>query len=89
MLFIVTILMKLIQVVEIVVIIRIILSWVVPIFGLNNGFVYFIFRITDPLLKPFRVILPIGKMGGIDFSPVLLFFVLQIVQTILMKLLYL
>jgi YggT family protein len=53
-------------------VIRIILSW----FGVNpyNELVQILFRITEPILAPFRR-LPL-QMGAIDFSPILAFIVL-------------
>jgi YggT family protein len=53
-------------------VIRIILSW----FGVNpyNEIVQVLFRITEPILAPFRR-LPL-QIGMIDFSPILAFMVL-------------
>jgi len=53
-------------------VIRIILSW----FGVNpyNEIVQVLYRITEPILAPFRR-LPL-RMGMIDFSPILAFIVL-------------
>lgn len=76
-----------IEVIQILVIIRIVISWLMPMLGCNNGFVKLIFQITEPLLKPFRVILPLGRAGGMDFSPIILFFVLWVIQGLLSRLL--
>jgi len=53
-------------------IVRIVLSW----FGISayNEIVQILFRITDPILGPFRR-LPL-TVGAIDFSPILAFIVL-------------
>ena len=53
-------------------VIRIILSW----FGINpyNDIVQILFRITDPILAPFRR-LPL-QIGSIDFSPIIAFMAL-------------
>ena len=53
-------------------VVRIILSW----FGVNpyNEIVQILFRITDPILAPFRR-LPL-QVGSIDFSPIVAFMVL-------------
>jgi len=77
-----------IEIIQIVVIIRIVISWLLPMIGYNNGFVKFIFQITEPLLKPFRVILPMGRAGGIDFSPIILFFVLWLIQSLLTRIMF-
>jgi YggT family protein len=39
--------------------------------------------VVDPLLAPIRRIVP--PIGGLDFSPVLLFLVIQIVERVLMQ----
>ncbi len=45
----------------------------------------FLFRITEPALRPIRNLLP--NLGGIDISPMILIFILVILQyTILPKL---
>lgn len=43
----------------------------------------FIYDVTEPLMAPFRRILPLA--GGVDFSPILLFFVIQIVQSLVSR----
>lgn len=60
-------------------VIRIIISWV----GADpyNEIVQIIFSITEPILAPFRA-LPL-QMGAIDFSPILAFFALKIVNSFL------
>jgi YggT family protein len=58
------------------VIIQVVLSWLVAFNVINTGnrFVYlvgeFLYRVTEPALKPIRRLLP--AMGGIDLSPVVL-----------------
>ena len=61
----------------IVLIIRIILSWV----GADpyNEIVQLIYSMSEPILAPFRR-LPL-RMGAMDFSPILAFFVLRIVNS--------
>ncbi len=62
------------------IVIRIVISWVDA--DPYNQIVQIVYSITEPLLAPFRA-LPL-KFGGMDFSPILAFFVLKIVnQTIL------
>ena len=56
---------------------RIFLTWV-PI-DPHNPVVQFIYRVTEPVLAPFRVILPIGGMG-LDLSPIIVFFLLNLLQ---------
>jgi len=54
----------------------IILSWIAP--GSRNPAVYLLFQITEPVMAPFRKALP--PMGGMDFSPILLFILINVVQ---------
>jgi YggT family protein len=44
----------------------------------------FLRDVSEPFLRPFRAILP--TFGGFDFSPILAFFVLRIVSTIVVNL---
>lgn len=67
----------LLNIVEIVILIRCILSWIPD---LNNRFVYIIYSITDPILQPVQKL--ISKiMGGrpiyIDLSPIVVFLIIQ------------
>jgi YggT family protein len=57
------------------VVVRVILSWLYPDPG-ANAFTMFIFNTTEPLLAPVRRILPRSQF--IDFSPIFVFFLLQI-----------
>jgi len=54
----------------------IILSWVAP--GSNQPAIYLLHQITEPVMAPFRKALP--AMGGMDFSPILLFILINIIQ---------
>ncbi len=57
-----------------------ILSWLVSfkIINTQNRFVFsvmsFLYRITEPALRPFRRIIP--NLGGIDISPIVLILIL-------------
>jgi YggT family protein len=63
----------------ILIIVRIALSWIGGV-GQNNPLVQVVTGIVDPLLRPFRRILP--AFGGIDFSPLLALVVIQVVQSV-------
>lgn len=67
------------------VIIAAVVSWVNP--DPRNPIVQFLYRMTDPLLRPFRKILPPGRTGGIDFSPLLLILLILFIKTFLSRLL--
>jgi len=46
----------------------------------------FIYDITEPIMSPFRRLLPMA--GPIDFSPILAVFVVTLIQRIVIQLLY-
>ncbi|MHC2994844.1 MAG: YggT family protein [Candidatus Atribacteria bacterium] len=56
---------------------RIFLTWI-PI-DQYNPVVQFIYKITEPILAPFRIILPLGNVG-LDLSPIIVFFLLNLLR---------
>jgi YggT family protein len=54
----------------------IILSWIAP--QSRNPAVFLLFQITEPVMAPFRKALP--PMGGMDFSPILVFILINVIQ---------
>jgi YggT family protein len=50
-----------------IIIIRALISWVNP--DPYNPIVQFLTRITEPVLRPIRRLMPPWKMGGLDLSP--------------------
>ncbi|MBT4155496.1 MAG: YggT family protein, partial [Candidatus Marinimicrobia bacterium] len=48
-----------------------------------NQIIQILYRITEPILKPIRDILPMQSMG-MDFSPIAAFFLLGFVKTFLL-----
>ena len=54
----------------------IILSWIAP--GTSNPAAYLMYQITEPMMAPFRRLIP--PMGGLDFSPIVLFILINVVQ---------
>ena len=68
----------------VLVFIRVILSWVKP-GGSSHPLILLVYRITEPILGPVRNLLP--SMGGIDFSPVIVLFGIQIAERLLIQLL--
>ncbi|MEZ5554193.1 YggT family protein [Haliea sp.] len=54
----------------------IILSWVAP--GSRHPALLLLFQLTEPVMAPFRRMLP--DMGGIDFSPILVFILINVIQ---------
>ncbi|MDF9775682.1 MULTISPECIES: YggT family protein [Pseudomonas fluorescens group] len=58
-------------------IISVILSWVAP--GSHNPGAELVAQITEPVLAPFRRIIP--SLGGLDISPIFAFIVIQLLQS--------
>ncbi|HEY7368443.1 MAG TPA: YggT family protein [Thermoanaerobaculia bacterium] len=61
-------------------------SWVSP--DPRNPIVQFLYRTTEPILRPFRRILPPRKTGGIDFSPLLVILVIVFLKVFLSRLFF-
>jgi len=57
---------------------RVLMSWVIR--DPNNPFFRFIYSITEPVLSPIRRILP---QMGLDFSPIILYFIINFLIRIL------
>jgi YggT family protein len=64
-----------------------ILSWLIAfnVVNMRNQFVAtladFLYRITEPALRPIRNLLP--NMGGIDISPVILIFIIIFIRYVI------
>ncbi|WP_013325223.1 YggT family protein [Gloeothece verrucosa] len=74
-----TILLRFLQIYSLVLIVRILLTWFQ---GADWAYqiMSFLSPITDPYLNIFRSFIP--PLGGIDFSPILAIFLLQILQSL-------
>jgi YggT family protein len=64
------------------IIIRALLSWVNP--DPYNTVVQFLFKTTEPMLAPFRRVMPVYNIG-IDLSPVLALIVIWFLRLFLVK----
>ncbi len=60
----------------------IILSWISP--GGSNPAVYLLYQITEPVMAPVRKLLP--PMGGLDFSPILVFIGINVLEIVVRNL---
>ncbi len=69
-----------------------ILSWLVAFNVVNarNQFVAmvgdFLFRITEPVLRPIRNVMP--NLGGIDLSPVIVILLIILIKDIIVRYIY-
>jgi len=64
--------------------VRVILSWI-PNARLPFGIGEFVYAVSEPILSPIRRAMPF--FGGIDLSPLVAFFAIQIVTSVLLRLL--
>jgi YggT family protein len=69
-----------------------VLSWLIAFNVVNtrNQFVAmvadFLYRVTEPVLRPIRSVLP--NLGGIDISPVVLILVIILIKDIIVRYIY-
>jgi YggT family protein len=75
-------LVTLIQLYSLVILVRIILSWI-PNVDRGNQIVRLLYQITDPVLEPVRRVIP--PIGMIDISPIIVFIGLHILQRVLVS----
>jgi len=66
---------------QMLIMIRVLLSWIPH--DPYNQIIQILYRITEPILKPIRDILPMQSMG-MDFSPIAAFFLLGFVKKFLL-----
>jgi YggT family protein len=78
------VILAILSVIQWLVIIAAVISWVNP--DPRNPIVQFLYRSTEPILRPFRRLLPPGRTGGIDFSPLLVILVILFIRTFLIRL---
>lgn len=71
------------EVLKWLVLIRVLLSWFVSPYS-DNPLVEMLRRVTDPILRPLQQVIP--PMGGLDISPLVAFFAIQLTQTMLVRL---
>jgi YggT family protein len=70
----------LLQFFRLVLLARIILSWF-PNVDRRNPIIQFLFDVTEPVLRPVREMMP--PSGGFDFSPLIVFLIIQVLMTAL------
>jgi YggT family protein len=63
----------------IAILVSIVLSWVAP--ASHNPAVALIHQLCEPVMAPFRKLLP--PMGGLDLSPILVFLTINVLQVVL------
>ena len=78
----ITIIQKLSWIIYILIMIRVLLSWV----PMNNSFSELIYNVTEPMLKPFKDVLNKYLNLPIDLSPLLFIVCVEAVEKILIRL---
>lgn len=68
---------------EILILARVVMSWVRME---GNSLSDFVYRVTEPILRPVRELIP-ALAGTIDFSPLIAFMLLTLVRRLLFSLL--
>jgi len=82
------VLADLLQVYSLVIIAEVIVSWAMMLGARISPYapwVRALQRVTDPVLEPIRGLIPPHRLGGIDISPIVALFLIQIVQNLLFK----
>ena len=86
------ILMILLNILWLIIIVQAVMSWLIAfnVINTHNDFVgqlwYVLDRITEPLYRPFRRIMP--DFGGLDLTPMVVLILLIIMQQAVMPYLY-
>ena len=68
------------EILNIILITRIILSWIPH--NKYHPIINFIYKISDPILRPFRNM--INPIQGIDFSPIVVFIILSLLRNLIL-----
>ena len=78
-----SVLIAIIEIYTIVVIVRVLFSWL-PLRHRANQFYEFIYAVTEPVMRPLRRLIP--PLGGFDLSPIALLFILAVIGRLLRRL---
>ena len=69
-----------VQILNIIIVIRVLLSWLAPY--THNDFTDVVYAVSEPILRPFRMIFPMGY-SRIDISPILVYLALNLIRRLL------
>ncbi len=73
----INILMNLLHIYSFIIIAAALMTWVQP--NPYNPIVQFLRRVTEPVLRPVRGLVPPEKLGGLDISPLIVLVVIEYV----------
>jgi YggT family protein len=82
---IVRLLVNIIWLYQLLIIVRVLLSWT-QMNPYSNPFTRFLSQITDPFLDAVRRAFPFLAMGGIDLSPIVILFILNLTARFIIRL---
>jgi YggT family protein len=67
---------------EIIILARVIISWIQV--DHYHPVVVWIYRLTEPVLRPIRAVIPFERIG-IDFSPLIVLLLIEVIKQLLMQ----
>ncbi|HEV8532413.1 MAG TPA: YggT family protein [Methylomirabilota bacterium] len=73
----INLLMNLLHIYSFIIIAAALITWVQP--NPYNPIVQFLRRVTEPVLRPVRGLVPPEKLGGLDISPLIVLVVIEYV----------
>ena len=74
----VRLLISVLDIYALVIIVAALISWVNP--DPYNPIVRLLYKLTEPVFKPLRMLVPPRKLGGLDISPILALLIIQLVR---------
>jgi YggT family protein len=74
----VRLLISLLDIYALVIIVAALISWVNP--DPYNPIVRILYKLTEPVFKPLRRLVPPRRLGGLDISPILALLIIQLVR---------
>jgi YggT family protein len=81
--FILTFINLLFEIFRILILVRVIMSWIDPTGTRFGQFSRILYELTEPLVAPIRSIMP--SVGGLDFSPIVALILLHAIQIALLN----
>jgi YggT family protein len=82
----ISLIMNLLHIYSFIIIAAALITWVQP--NPYNPIVQFLRRVTEPVLRPVRGLVPPEKLGGLDISPLIVLVVIEyVIPRILLALL--
>lgn len=78
---------KLVEIFNILLLIRVVLSWI-PM--RENALTRAVYSVTEPILEPIRrAIYPLMRSIPLDISPIIAYFLIQLIRNIIFRIAYL